>query len=238
MKIHAIIRVSTKKQANSGNSFQDQEKNREKYAQKLGATITKKIKVQVSGSKMLMNQGILMKSLDEARSSSASLMVSALDRPSRDASTLFMLRKNAMEKGVEVFIAGIERSISSMNAIEFGVLSSFAEYERQKTIERTRNATKKRSHGFAFGKVDPRETGKVSIEKRRKLANEWRNQIDLVGEIKNAIQLLKAPTLDRIAQMLNGKGLVTIRGKQWSKAHLSVQLKAMGLKKWQELAEI
>lgn len=187
---------------------------------------------------MLMNQGVLMKALEEARSSEASLMVSALDRLSRDASTLFLLRKNAIEKGIEVFIAGIERSISSMNAIEFGVLSSFAEYERQKTIERTRNSTKKRSQGFAFGKVNPSETARVSIEKRRRLANEWRNQIDLVGEIKNAISLLKAPTLDRIAQMLNGKGLVTIRGKQWNKAQLSVQLKAMGFEKWQKLAKI
>ena len=137
MKIHAILRISTKKQVN-GNSLLDQEKNLEKYAQKLGAIITKKIKVQVSGSKMLMNQGILMKSLDEARSSSASLMVSALDRLSRDASTLFMLRKNAMEKGVEVFIAGIERSISSMNAIEFGVLEKESKKLLQSFFEQKR----------------------------------------------------------------------------------------------------
>lgn len=238
MKVITLLRVSTKKQANTGHSLADQEANLQKYAEKLGATIIKTIKIQVSGSKMLMNQGVLMKALEEARSSEASLMVSALDRLSRDASTLFLLRKNAIEKGIEVFIAGIERSISSMNAIEFGVLSSFAEYERQKTIERTRNSTKKRSQGFAFGKVNPSETARVSIEKRRRLANEWRNQIDLVGEIKNAISLLKAPTLDRIAQMLNGKGLVTIRGKQWNKAQLSVQLKAMGFEKWQKLAKI
>jgi DNA invertase Pin-like site-specific DNA recombinase len=236
MKIIKIIRISTKKQATHGNSVQDQDEMLDKYAEKLDAEVIDTIKIQVSGSKMQINSGVLMIALEKARTLKASLMVAALDRLSRDASTLMMLRKNAIEKGVDVLVAGMERSISSMNTIEFGVLSSFCEYERQRIAQRTKNATKKRSNGFAFGKADPSQSARTSIEKRRKLANEWREQINLIGEIKNAIELLKAPTLERIAQMLNGKGLVTIRGKAWSKAHLSVQLKAMGLNRWQELA--
>ena len=235
MKIIKLLRVSSRKQL-KGNSLQDQEESLEKYAISLGASVVKTIKIQVSGSKMLMNQGVLMKALEEARSSDASLMVSALDRLSRDATTLHLLRRHAQDKGVEVYIAGMNRTLSSMNEIEFGVLSSFCAYELSRIKTRVANSTRRKPKEFAFGKVNPKQTSKVSAEKRRRLANEWRNQIDLVGEIKNAISLLKAPTLDRIAQMLNGKGLVTIRGNKWSKAHVHLQLKAMGFNKWQELA--
>lgn len=230
----ALIRISSRKQI-QGNSVSDQEANIERYANKLGFSVIDKVKVQVSGKQMQLNQGVLMKALELAKKENASLMVSALDRLSRDASTLFLLRKNAIEKGVEIFLAGMERSISSMNTIEFGVLSSFAEMERMKIAERTKLATKKRSKGFAFGKADAKKCARTSIEKRRKLADEWRKQVDLAGEIRKAVDLLKSPTLERIAQLLNGRGLVTIRGNAWSQAHLSVQIKAMGLKSWREV---
>ena len=186
MKVITLLRVSTKKQANTGHSLADQEANLQKYAEKLGATIIKTIKIQVSGSKMLMNQGVLMKALEEARSSEASLMVSALDRLSRDASTLFLLRKNAIEKGIEVFIAGIERSISSMNAIEFGVLSSFAEYERQKTIERTRNSTKKRSQGLLLEKLTQSKHQK--FRPRKEEDSRTSGEIKLILSAKSKMQ--------------------------------------------------
>ena len=230
-----MLRCSTRKQL-QGNSLQDQEKQIRRYAEKLNATIIDFVKLQVSGSKMRVNAGVLMKTLAHARVCGASLMVSALDRLSRDAATLHVLRQQAQETGVDVLVAGLEQSISKMDAISFGMLSSFCEFERTRIRERTKLATKQRSKGFGFGKVDAKQANQSSIDKRRRIADEWRKQIDLQGEISEAVQLLRKPTLARIATILNGRGLVTIRGAKWSPAHLTHQLQAMKIESWKCLA--
>jgi DNA invertase Pin-like site-specific DNA recombinase len=234
MKVIGIIRVSTRRQVN-GNSLQDQETQIRRYAEKLNAEVIDFVRVQVSGSKMKLNAGVLMKTLADARERGCSLMVSALDRLSRDAATLHLLRQQAQEAGVDVFVAGLEQSISKMDAISFGMLSSFCEFERTRIRERTKLATKKRSEGFGFGVVDGNKAREASLAKRREIADEWRKQIGLKQEIRDAVQLLRKPTLARIATILNGKGLVTIRGAKWTQAHLTNQLQAMNIKSWQEV---
>ena len=234
-KIIGLLRCSTRKQL-QGNSLQDQEKQIRKYADKLNATIIDFVKLQVSGSKMRVNAGVLMKTLSQARECGASLMVSALDRLSRDAATLHVLRQQAQETGIDVLVAGLEQSISKMDSISFGMLSSFCEFERTRIRERTRLATKQRSKGFGFGVVDGGKAREASLEKRRRLADEWREQIDLKGEIREAVQLLRKPTLARIATILNGKGLVSIRGSKWTQSQLTKQLQAMNIKSWRALA--
>ena len=235
MKIIAILRCSTRKQV-QGNSLTDQEAQIRRYANKLNGEVIDFVKVQVSGSKMRVNAGVLMKTLEQARKQGASLMVSALDRLSRDAATLHVLRQQAQTTGVDVLVAGLEQSISKMDAISFGMLSSFCEWERTKIRERTTMATKQRSKGFGFGIADGNKARQASLEKRRQIADEWREQIDLKGEIQQAIQLLRKPTLARIATILTGRGLVTIRGSKWTQAHLSKQLKAMKVESWKCLA--
>lgn len=89
--------------------------------------------------------------------------------------------------------------------------------------------------GFARDTVNPSVLGKKSANLRRNRARVWREEIKLTKNIKSAIKQLKKPTLQKIAEILNNKGLKTIRGKLWSKAHLSVQLKTMGFQKWQDL---
>jgi len=124
--------------------------------------------------------------------------------------------------------------------------NAIAPYEKHMAVAGTRiakgkgkwqqEAASKKSKG-SFGRIiDPKEAIQKSIEKRRRLANEWRSQIDLLAEIKNAIELLKKPTLERVAQMLNGRNLTTIRGNSWSKAHVLVQIRAMGFKNLKALA--
>ena len=235
MKVIGIIRVSTRKQANHGNSLQDQEKQITEYANKLEAEVIDFVRVQVSGSKMKLNAGVLMKTLADARERGCSLMVSALDRLSRDAATLHLLRQQAQETGVEIFVAGLQQSLSKMDAISFGFLSSFCEFERTKIRERTKLATKKRSQGFGFGVVDGNKAREASLAKRRQIADEWRKQIGLKQEIRDAVQLLRKPSLARIATILNGKGLVTIRGSRWTQSQLTKQLQAMNIKSWQEV---
>jgi DNA invertase Pin-like site-specific DNA recombinase len=234
MKVIGIIRVSTRRQVN-GNSLQDQETQIRRYAETLNAEVIDLVRVQVSGSKMKLNAGVLMKTLADARERGACLMVSALDRLSRDAATLHLLRQQAQETGIDIFIAGLQQSVSKMDTMTFSFLSSFCEHERNLTKQRTKLATKKRSQGFGFGVADGNKAREASLAKRREIADEWRKQIGLKQEIRDAVQLLRKPTLARIATILNGKGLVTIRGAKWTQAHLTNQLQAMNIKSWQEV---
>jgi hypothetical protein len=88
---------------------------------------------------------------------------------------------------------------------------------------------------FARGSGSPSVFAKKSVNLRRNRARVWREETKLTENIKSAIKQLKKPTLQKISEILNNKGLETIRGKQWSQAHLSIQLKTMGFQKWQDL---
>ena len=89
--------------------------------------------------------------------------------------------------------------------------------------------------GFARGAASQFVLGKKSANLRRNRARVWREEIKLTENIKSAIKQMEKPTLQKIAEILNNKGLVTIRGNKWSKAHVHLQLKAMGFQKWQDL---
>ena len=88
---------------------------------------------------------------------------------------------------------------------------------------------------FGRGGLNPSIALQKSLKVRRSKAKSWRKDINLMENIKIAIQQLEKPTLQKIAQILNDKGFVTIRGAKWSPAHLTQQLQAMGFKKWHDL---
>jgi DNA invertase Pin-like site-specific DNA recombinase len=234
-KYQGLARVSTKAQLNKGNSLFDQCESIKAYAKQLGGEVSEIIQIQVSGSKMKLNSSVLQKVFQKAKEEGFEIILSKLDRLSRDELALHQIKHVANEIGIQIHLAGLGKTIQEMSSMEYSMLAMFAQQERENLISRVRAASKK-SKG-SFGRIiDPKEAIQKSIEKRRRLANEWRNQIDLLAEIKNAIELLKKPTLERVAQMLNGRNLTTIRGNSWSKAHVLVQIRAMGFKNLKALA--
>ena len=88
---------------------------------------------------------------------------------------------------------------------------------------------------FGRGGLNPSIALQKSLKVRRSKAKSWRKDINLMENIKIAIQQLEKPTLQKIAQILNGKGLVTIRGNQWNQPRLGEQIRSMGFKKWHDL---
>ena len=234
-KFYGIARVSTKRQFNKGNSLSDQTESIKEYAKKLNGELVEIIQIQVSGSKMKLNSNVLQKVFSDAKEKGYEVILSKLDRLSRDELALHQIKQVANEIGTQIHLAGLGKTIQEMSQLEFSMLAMFAQHERENLISRVR-ASSKKSKG-SFGRlIDPKEAIQKSIVKRRDLANEWRNQIDLKGEIQKAIEMLKKPTLERIAQLLNGRGLTTIRGNTWNKGHVLFQLKAMGYKSWKEIA--
>jgi hypothetical protein len=91
------------------------------------------------------------------------------------------------------------------------------------------NKIKSPLKSFSNSKI-AKEANQRSAEKRRRLTDEWQKRINLKQEIIDAIKLLKKPTLERVSQLLNSRGLTTIRGIKFNKTHVLVQIRKMGFK--------
>jgi hypothetical protein len=91
------------------------------------------------------------------------------------------------------------------------------------------NKIKSPLKSFSNSKI-AKEANQRSAEKRRRLTDEWQKRINLKQEIIDAIKLLKKPTLERVSQLLNSRGLTTIRGSKFNKNHVLVQIRKMGFK--------
>ena len=233
-KFVGICRISSKKQL-KGNSLEDQKASILAYAKKLNGEVVEMIQIQVSGAKMKINSSILSKALLKAKESNAGVILSKLDRLSRDALSLHQIKAIAEESGVQIHLAALGKTIQEMSSIEFSMLAMFAEHEREQIISRVK-ASSIKSLG-TFGRlVDPKEAIKASIIKRRKLAKEWEEQTEILDEIKQAKEMLKKPTLASVSELLNGRGLVTRTGKSFTTGTLQQQVKRLGFKNLQSLS--
>lgn len=227
-KFTGICRISSVTQLAKGNSLNDQATSIIEYAKKLGGEVEEVVQVQVSGRKMKMNNSILSKIFQKARQENREIILSKLDRLSRDEFALHQIKKTAQEIGIQIHLVGLGKTIQEMSSIEFSLLAMFAQHERETIQNRVKSASKK-SDG-SFGRlIDAKEANLKSVAKRRALANDWAKQAGIVDEIKEAILLLRKPTLQRVAVVLNGRGIVTRSGKEWSSGSVQQTLKRLSL---------
>ena len=228
-KYIGLARVSTKRQLNKGNSLEDQMNSIKSYADKLGGEVSEIIQIQVSGSKMKLNSSVLQKVFITAKEEGSEVILSKLDRLSRDELALHQVKQVANEIGIQIHLAGLGKTIQEMSSMEFSMLAMFAQHERENTISRIRAASKK-SKG-SFGRlVDAKEANKKSVVARNRIVQDWEKQVGIKSEIQDAIHLLKTPTLERVSIVLNGKGLVTPTGRVWSTGSLQKQVGRLGFK--------
>ena len=127
--IYGYARVSTKKQADDGNSLEDQEKK----LRDAGATVI--IKEKYTGS--VNKRPELDKLLQEIKPGDT-LIVTTLDRIARSTSHGIELIDRLTEKNITVHIL----NLGTLNETPIGnlvrnVLLSFAEFEREMIVERT-----------------------------------------------------------------------------------------------------
>jgi len=231
-KFLGIARVSTSRQM-KGNSVAFQCESIQRYAHQNNGELVDIVKVQASGKKQKLNVGQLAETISKAKEIGASLIVTKIDRLSRDQITLLMLRKASLESNVEVHVTSMNRTMSQVSDLEFTLLASMAEQERKIIVSRCRDAAKGRIG--AIGKtLDPSEMGRRSVNVRAKLSREWAESVNLRHHIQEAINKLKRPTQESICQMLNGQNIFTIRGAKWNRVNLLQQLKRLGIP-WKEL---
>ena len=187
-KYIGLARISSKRQL-KGNSLEDQTQSIKEYAKRLGGEVVEVIQVQVSGAKMKMHSTILRKIFLSAKNEGYEIILSKLDRLSRDELELHSMKAIANKIGTEIHLAGLGTTIRELNSLHFSMLAMFATYERENLISRVRAASKK-SKG-SFGRlVDPKEANKKSVKTRNRIVHDWENQVGIKNEIQNAIQFV------------------------------------------------
>ena len=232
-KFIGIARVSTQRQMNNGGSVNHQCESITNYAHQNNGELVEIVKVQASGKKQTLNVGQLAETIKKAKQIGADIIVTKIDRLSRDQITLLMLRKASFESNVEVHVTSMNRKISDINDLEFTLLASMAQEERKLIVSRCRESAKGRV-GAIGTTLDPSEMGRRSVNVRAKISRDWAESVNLRHHIQDSINKLKQPTQDSICQMLNGQNILTIRGAKWNRVNFLQQIRRLGWS-WQEL---
>lgn len=199
----AYIRVSTALQGDSGLGLEAQERAIMAAATLRGVTIGETVAEVVSGAarKLPLRDELLERC---RRGELAGIVVSKLDRLARNASGLLALAEDAQRHGYRVIVCdpGVVIPGETANDRMFiGMLSVFAEFEREQTSERTTAAlAEARARGVKLGRPSRLSSETVALIR----------DLDARGM-----------GLSAIARELNDRGIPSATGGQWR--HSSVR---------------
>lgn len=223
----SYLRVSTKKQGQSGLGLEAQRAAAAEYAAKEGLRVVAEYVEVESGRKAARPE--LAKALAHCRAAKACLAVAKLDRLARNVAFLSAL----MEAGLD-FVA-----LDNPHATPFTlhVLAAVAEQEARATSERTKvalAAAKRRGvllgssrPGHWMGREAKRQAGsRRGVKRAAELRTAWARQHNSLA-VAEALRLRSEGMswLD-VAHELNRRGLVTRRGNHWSKSSVFTAVKA------------
>lgn len=216
-KLVSYLRVSTRKQGESGLGLEAQRAAVQDYAARSGAVIVKEYVEVESGKKSARPQ--LTAALAHAKRSQAMLAVAKLDRLSRNVAFLATL----MDSGVD-FVACDN---PSANRLTVHILVAVAEDEARRISERTKVALAAYiARGGRLG--NPSNLNEAAARRGRKAgvaslkANADKAYADLYPLLTEKREA--GLSLQQIADDLNAEGYVTRRGKPWNKMQVSLVL--------------
>ncbi|WP_128546251.1 recombinase family protein [Larkinella soli] len=205
MNYVAYYRVSTKMQGRSGLGLADQRSIVSRYLREGDQLVAELTEVE-SGRKSERPQ--LQAAIRACQQHGAKLLIAKLDRLSRNVAFVMTLR----DSGVD-FVAC---DLPDANTLTVGMMVTFAQFEAERTSERTRAAlAQKKAQGFRLG--SPQNLTPEAIEKSRVLRQ------GLARSHKANIQATQLATLYRakgmtyaqIAQLLNDTHYQTRRQKRF-----------------------
>lgn len=141
-KFCEYIRVSTQRQGRSGLGLQAQQEINRRYTESVGGEIIATYKDVESGTHR--DRPGLWKAINFCKENDCTLLVAKLDRLARDVEFTFKV----INTGIDIHFV----DMPTVNTMILGVFASVAQYERELTSKRTKDAlAAKRSKGFKLG---------------------------------------------------------------------------------------
>jgi DNA invertase Pin-like site-specific DNA recombinase len=218
----AYIRVSSREQGQSGFGLASQKAEIEGFAEAAGYRIVhvySEVASAVGGSSV-KKRPVLRKAIAHAKGKDWSLIISRLDRLSRNADEIERL---AMASGVKIVSA---RIIGDTGHVTIQTEAARIQKETEMLRARTRaGIDRARQQGKTFGnKVNLPEAQRLGVQTNQKLAQARRQELE---PLISKLRAKGATTGTQIARLLNARGLRTPRGKPWTDANIRRVLRDM-----------
>lgn len=205
MRYISYYRVSTKEQGRSGLGLSDQRHIVERYL-RVGDDLVAEFTEIESGRKS--SRPRLGEAIRACQQHSAKLLIAKLDRLSRNVAFVMTLR----DSGVD-FVAC---DLPDANTLTIGMMVTFAQYEAERTAERTRAAlAQKKAQGYRLGK--PENLTAAAIQKGREVrtANARQHKANVQAMELASFYRSMGMTYAQIADRLNDMHYLTRRSKSF-----------------------
>jgi DNA invertase Pin-like site-specific DNA recombinase len=206
------LRVSTSKQGHSGLGLAAQRSAIDAYAAQRGCHALQTFTEIESGKNNARPE--LVKALHRAKVTGATVVIAKLDRLSRDAAFLLTLQNSKVK-----FVAA---DMPDANDLTVGIMALVAQQERVAISNRTREALKAAKErgqqlGNPNGAAALRRAGKGNVAAVAAIMAAADNHAHNLAQVISDLHQDGVTSLGKIADELNGMGMLTPRGKQWHK---------------------
>ena len=209
----AYYRVSTQRQGSSGLGLDAQKSDVQRFTQNCTDCILSEYTDIESGKNN--NRPKLIEAIAEAKRTNSKLLIAKLDRLSRNAAFIFLLR----DSGVDFVCV----DMPDANHMTISIMAILAEDERRRISERTSKALQElKARGVKLGTdnfSNPVVQAKATATKKLKAAT---NQ-NVSRARKYIIKISRLYSLDNVrftlkacANELNEAGICTAKGKEWN----------------------
>ena len=204
----AYLRVSTSEQSESGLGLKHQKDSIKRFAKQQGLRIRKYFTdAGISGAKGVNQRPALAEMLDTLKPNTV-VIVHKLDRLSRDTFLNLWIEKECGKVSCQILSASGEgNGDSATDKLLRGIISNFAQFEREMISQRTKNAMSKLTrkvgrppYGFVYDTVgrliknkDEHQHLERMMELRSELGNKW----------------------TQMSKMMNGEERPTQKGGKW-----------------------
>ncbi|RBI68403.1 resolvase [Roseovarius sp. TE539] len=209
-KLMAYERVSTARQGRSGLGLEAQRKAIDAFAAAREARVLGRFTEIESGRKS--DRPELEKALELARLTGATLIIAKLDRLSRNAAFLLMLR----DSGVR-FVAC---DMPEANDLTVGIMALVAQQEREAISRRTKEAlAAAKARGVKLGNPNGaaalRRAGESGVALRKAVASNADEFARTLAPVIEGLRSAGVTSLRGIAEAMNERGIQTRRGGRW-----------------------
>ena len=205
MNYICYYRVSTKAQGRSGLGLSDQRSLVNRYLRDDDKLLQEFTEVE-SGKKG--DRPKLQEAIRACQQQGAKLLIAKLDRLSRNVAFVMTLRDSSVD-----FVAC---DLPDANTLTVGMMVTFAQYEAERTSERTRAAlAQKKTQGFKLGKPENLTLKAIQIGKMVRVANAITHKANVQATELATLYRNKGMTYSQIADKLNQTHYQTRRNKKF-----------------------